>query len=131
MGISPKTSKPERNVRGTSCRNLLCREATLGKSLPEKMADEATDKQLKQVFLTHLDETKPHVQPPRAGVPDARSRRGHKAGRLSGDDGIIEESREVARAKVADIKGRARFAQLSTPAQAAGNITEITRLWQF
>jgi ferritin-like metal-binding protein YciE len=36
-------------------------EKQLVKALP-KMAENATDKQLKQGFLTHLDETKSHVQ---------------------------------------------------------------------
>ena len=48
-----------------------------------KMAEKATDKQLKQGFLTHLDETKTHVQRLEQGVPDAW-RRGQD-GRLSGD----------------------------------------------
>jgi ferritin-like metal-binding protein YciE len=36
-------------------------EKQLVKALP-KMADKATDKQLRQGFLTHLEETKAHVQ---------------------------------------------------------------------
>src|SRR5665213_1278574 len=58
----------ERPVRAPAAGHLLRREAAregaakqLVKALP-KMAEKATDKQLKQGFLTHLDETKIHVQ---------------------------------------------------------------------
>ena len=42
-------------------KDIYYAEKQLVKALP-KMAEKATDKQLKQGFLTHLDETRTHVQ---------------------------------------------------------------------
>src|SRR5258707_6755140 len=68
-------------------------EKQLVKALP-KMAEKATDKQLKQGFLTHLDETKTHVQ----RLEQVFQMHGAevKAVDCPAIDGIIEEADEVA-----------------------------------
>ena len=64
-----------------------------------KMAEKATDKQLKQGFLTHLDETKTHVQ--RLEQVFQMIGAEAKAVDCPAIDGIIEEADEVA-GEVAD-----------------------------
>src|ERR1700675_3349933 len=58
------------------------------------MADKATDKQLKQGFLTHLDETRTHVQ----RLEEVFRMHGAeiKAVNCPAIDGIIKEADEVA-----------------------------------
>jgi len=67
-------------------------EKQLVKALP-KMAEKATDKQLKQGFLSHLDETKTRVQ----RLEQVFQMHGAevKAVKCPAIDGIIEEADEV------------------------------------
>jgi ferritin-like metal-binding protein YciE len=67
-------------------------ENQLVKALP-KMADKATDKQLKQGFLTHLEETKAHVQ--RLEQVFQMFGIAAKAVDCPAIDGIIEEADEI------------------------------------
>jgi ferritin-like metal-binding protein YciE len=73
-------------------------EHQLVKALP-KMAEKATDKQLKQGFLTHLEETNTHVQ----RLEQVFQMHGSQAKAVDcpAIDGIIEEAEEVA-GEVAD-----------------------------
>src|SRR5258707_4107253 len=73
-------------------------EKQLVKALP-KMAEKATDQQLKQGFLTHLDETKTHVQ----RVEQVFQMLGAQAKAVDcpAIDGIIKEASEIA-GEVAD-----------------------------
>jgi ferritin-like metal-binding protein YciE len=73
-------------------------EEQLVKALP-KMAEKATDKRLKQGFLTHLDETKTHVQRLEQIFQMLGAK--PKAVDCPAIDGIIEEADEVA-GEVAD-----------------------------
>lgn len=95
-------------------------EKQLVKALP-KMAEKATDKQLKQCFLTHLDETKTHVQ----RLEQVFQMHGAevKAVDCPAIDGIIEEADEVT-SEVAD--KAVLDAALINVAQAAEHY-EITR----
>ena len=90
------------------------------KALP-KMADKATDKQLKQGFLTHLDETKIHVQ--RLEQVFQMQGVAAKAVTCPAIDGIIKEADETA-GDVADKK--VLDAALINAAQAAEHY-EIVR----
>jgi Domain of unknown function (DUF892) len=56
-----KTSKTMNDLFVRQLQDIYYAEQQLVKALP-KMAEKATDKHLKQGFLTHLDETKTHVQ---------------------------------------------------------------------
>ena len=73
--------------------DLYDAEQRLVKALP-KMADKAADKQLKQGFLTHLEETKTHVQ----RLEQVFQMHGAqvKAVDCPAIDGIIKEADEVA-----------------------------------
>jgi ferritin-like metal-binding protein YciE len=95
-------------------------ENQLVKALP-KMAEKATDKQLKQGFLTHLDETKTHVQ--RLEQVFQMLGAEPKALDCPAIDGIIEEAEEVA-GEVAD--KQVLDAALINAAQAAEHY-EIAR----
>ena len=79
-------------------KDLYSAEKQLVKALP-KMAEKATDKQLKQGFLAHLDETRTHVQ----RLEEVFRMHGAevKAVNCPAIDGIIEEADEVA-GEVAD-----------------------------
>jgi ferritin-like metal-binding protein YciE len=79
-------------------RDIYYAEQQLVKALP-KMAEKATDPQLKQGFLTHLDETKTHVQ----RLEQVFQIHGSevKAIDCPAIDGIIEEAEETA-GEVAD-----------------------------
>src|SRR5665213_4327459 len=61
MGLFTKDIKTMNDLFVHQLQDIYYAEKQLVKALP-KMADKATDKQLKQGFLTHLDETKIHVQ---------------------------------------------------------------------
>ena len=61
MGLFTKDIKTMNDLFVHQLQDIYYAEKQLVKALP-KMADKATDKQLKQGFLTHLDETKTHVQ---------------------------------------------------------------------
>ena len=73
-------------------------EKQLVKALP-KMAEKSTDKQLKQGFLTHLEETRTHLQ--RLEQVFQMHRAEVKAVNCPAIDGIIQEADEVA-GEVAD-----------------------------
>jgi ferritin-like metal-binding protein YciE len=93
MGIFTKDIKTINDLFVHQLRDIYYAEQQLVKALP-KMAEKATDNQLKQGFLTHRDETKTHVQRleqvfKMLGV-DA------KAVDCPAIDGIIEEANEVA-----------------------------------
>jgi ferritin-like metal-binding protein YciE len=61
MGLFTKDIKTMNDLFVHQLQDIYYAENQLVKALP-KMAEKATDKQLKQGFLTHLDETKTHVQ---------------------------------------------------------------------
>src|SRR5881394_3142740 len=61
MGLFTKDIKTMNDLFVNQLQDIYYAEKQLVKALP-KMADKATDKQLKQGFLTHLEETKTHVQ---------------------------------------------------------------------
>jgi ferritin-like metal-binding protein YciE len=93
MGLFTKDIKTMNDLFVHQMQDIYYAEKQLVKALP-KMAEKATDKQLKQGFLTHLDETKTHVQRleqvfQMQGI-DAR------AVNCPAIDGIIKEADEVA-----------------------------------
>ena len=61
MGLFTKDIKTMNDLFAHQLQDIYYAEKQLVKALPE-MADKATDPQLKQGFLTHLQETKTHVQ---------------------------------------------------------------------
>src|SRR3981081_4916891 len=61
MGIFTKDTRTMNALFVHQLQDIYYAEKQLVKALP-KMAEKATDKQLKQGFLTHLDESKTHVQ---------------------------------------------------------------------
>jgi len=61
MGLFTKDIKNMNDLFTHQLQDIYYAEKQLVKALP-KMADKATDAQLKQGFLTHLDETRTHVQ---------------------------------------------------------------------
>ena len=61
MGLFTQDIKTMNDLFLHQLQDIYYAEKQLVKALP-KMAEKATDKQLKQGFLTHLDETKTHVQ---------------------------------------------------------------------
>src|SRR3981081_1474316 len=61
MGLFSRDIKTMNDLFVQQVTGIYYAEKQLVKAL-QKMADKATDKQLKQGFLTHLDETKTHVQ---------------------------------------------------------------------
>src|SRR6476469_11150096 len=61
MGLFTKDIKTMNDLFVHQWQDIYYAEKQLVKALP-KMAEKATDSQLKQGFLTHLDETKMHVQ---------------------------------------------------------------------
>ena len=62
MGLFTKDIKTMNDLFVHQLQDIYYAEQQLTKALP-KMADKATDPQLKQGFLTHLEETKQHVEP--------------------------------------------------------------------
>jgi ferritin-like metal-binding protein YciE len=120
MGLFTKDIKTMDDLFLHQLQDIYYAEKQLVKALP-KMAEKATDKQLKQGFLTHLDETKTHVQ------------RLEQVFKMHGDaveavdcpaiDGIIEEADEVA----GEVANKSVLdAALINAAQAAEHY-EITR----
>jgi ferritin-like metal-binding protein YciE len=93
MGLFTKDIKTMNDLFVHQLQDIYYAEKQLVKALP-KMADKATDKQLKQGFLTHLDETKTHVQ----RLEQVFQMHGAevKAVNCPAIDGIIEEADEVA-----------------------------------
>jgi ferritin-like metal-binding protein YciE len=120
MGLFTKDIKTMNDLFVHQLQDIYYAEKQLVKALP-KMADKATDKQLKQGFLTHLDETKAHVE----RLEQVFKMHGAevKAVDCPAIDGIIEEADEVA-GEVADKS--VLDAALINAAQAAEHY-EITR----
>src|ERR1700744_6688289 len=61
MGLFTKDIKTMDDLFMHQLQDIYYAEKQLVKALP-KMAEKAADKQLKQGFMSHLDETKTHVQ---------------------------------------------------------------------
>src|SRR4029078_3415045 len=120
MGLFTRDIKTMNDLFIHQLQDIYYAEKQLVKALP-KMAEKATDKQLKQGFLTHLDETRTHVQ----RLEEVFRMHGAegKAVDCPAIDGIIEEADEgpgeVADKAVLD-------AALINAAQAAEHY-EITR----
>src|SRR6201992_795379 len=98
MGLFTRDIKTMNDLFLHQLQDIYYAEKQLVKALP-KMADKATDKQLKQGFLTHLDETRTHVQRLQQGV--GLLNLAPKAVDCPAIDGIIEEADEVT-GEVAD-----------------------------
>ena len=98
MGLFSRDIKTMNELFVHQLQDIYYAEKQLVKALP-KMADTATDQQLKQGFLTHLDETKTHVQ----RLEQVFQMHGAevKAVDCPAIDGIIKEADEVA-GEVAD-----------------------------
>jgi len=120
MGLFTKDIKTMNDLFVHSYRISYYAEKQLVKTLP-KMADKATDKQLKQGFLAHLEETKTHVQ----RLEQVFKMHGAevKAVDCPAIDGIIEEADDIA-GEVED--KRVLDAALINAAQAAEHY-EIAR----
>jgi ferritin-like metal-binding protein YciE len=93
MGLFTKDIKTMNDLFVHQLQDIYYAEKQLVKALP-KMADKATDKQLKQGFLTHLEETKTHVQ----RLEQVFQMHGAevKAVNCPAIDGIIKEADETA-----------------------------------
>ena len=93
MGLFSKDIKTMDDLFVHQLQDIYYAEKQLVKALP-KMAEKATDKQLKQGFLTHLDETRTHVQ----RLEEVFRMHGAevKAADCPAIDGIIEEADDVA-----------------------------------
>jgi ferritin-like metal-binding protein YciE len=98
VGLFTKDIKTMNDLFVHQLQDVYYAEQQLVKALP-KMADQATDKQLKQGFLTHLEETKTHVE--RLEQVFKMHGAAVKAVDCPAIDGIIEEANEVA-GEVAD-----------------------------
>ena len=93
MGLFTKDIKTMNDLFIHQLQDIYYAEKQLVKALP-KMAEKATDKLLKQSFLTHLDETRTHV----TRLEEVFRMHGAevKAVDCPAIDGIIEEADEVA-----------------------------------
>src|ERR1700682_321724 len=93
MGLFTRDIKTMSDLFVHQLQDIYYAEKQLVKAL-QKMADKATDKQLKQGFLAHLDETKTHVQ----RLEQVFQMHGAevKAVDCPAIDGIINEADEVA-----------------------------------
>jgi ferritin-like metal-binding protein YciE len=93
MGLFTKDIKTMDDLFVHQLQDIYYAEKQLVKALP-KMADQATDPQLKQGFLTHLEETKGHVK----RLEQVFEMHGAqvKAVDCPAIDGIIEEAEETA-----------------------------------
>jgi len=98
MGLFTKDIKTMNDLFVHQLQDIYYAEKQLVKALP-KMAGKVTDPQLKQGILTHLDETKTHVQ--RLEEVFKMHKAEAKAVDCPAIDGIIEEADEVA-SEVAD-----------------------------
>src|SRR5579872_2123080 len=98
MGLFTRDIKTMNDLFVHQLQDIYYAEKQLVKALP-KMADKATDKQLKEGFLTHLDETKTHVQ----RLEEVFRMHGAEVEAVDcpAIDGIIEEAEETA-GEVAD-----------------------------
>ena len=120
MGLFTKDIKTMNDLFAHQLQDIYYAEKQLVKALP-KMADQATDKQLKEGFLTHLDETKVHVQ----RLEQVFKSLGFevKAVDCPAIDGILEEADEVT----GEVEDKAVLdAALIASAQAVEHY-EITR----
>jgi len=120
MGLFSKDIKTMNDLFIHQLQDIYYAEKQLVKALP-KMAEKATDKQLKQGFLSHLDQTRTHVQ----RLEEVFRMHGAevKAVNCPAIDGIIEEADDVA----GEIADKAVLdAALINAAQAAEHY-EITR----
>src|SRR5450755_3329641 len=120
MGLFTKDIKTMNDLFLHQLQDIYYAENQLVKALP-KMAEKASDPQLKQGFLTHLDETRTHVK--RLEQVFQMYGAEVKAVDCPAIDGIIEEAEEVA-GEVAD--KAVLDAALINAAQAAEHY-EITR----
>ena len=93
MGLFTKDIKTMNDLFVHQLQDMYYAEKQLVKAIP-KMAEKATDQQLKQGFLTHLDETRTHVQ--RLEQVFQMFGIAAKAVDCPAIDGIIEEADEVA-----------------------------------
>jgi ferritin-like metal-binding protein YciE len=93
MGLFTKDIKTMNDLFVHQLRDIYYAEKQLVKALP-KMAGKATENQLKQGFLTHLDETKGHVE--RLEQVFQMIGAEVKAVDCPAIDGIIEEANEIA-----------------------------------
>ena len=120
MGLFTKDIKTMNDLFVHQLQDIYYAENQLVKALP-KMAEKASDPQLKQGFLTHLDETRTHLK----RLEQVFGMHGAvvKAVDCPAIDGIIEEADEVA-GEVAD--KAVLDAALINAAQAAEHY-EITR----
>jgi ferritin-like metal-binding protein YciE len=98
MGLFTKDIKTMNDLFVHQLQDIYYAEKQLVKA-PPKMAEKATDNQLKQGFLAHLDETKTHVQ--RLEQVFQMIGVAVKAVDCPAIDGIIKEADEVA-GEVAD-----------------------------
>jgi len=120
MGLFTKDIKTMNDLFVHQLRDIYYAEKQWVKALP-KMAEKATDPQLKQGFLSHLKETEGHV----ARLEDVFKMHGvvAKAVDCPAIDGIIEEADETA----GEVEDKAVLdAALINAAQAAEHY-EITR----
>jgi ferritin-like metal-binding protein YciE len=120
MGLFTRDIKTMDDLFVHQLQDIYYAEQQLVKALP-KLADKATEKQLKQDFLLHLDETKIHVQ--RLEQVFKSLGLAVKAVNCPAIDGIIEETNEVT-GEVAD--AAVLDAALINAAQAAEHY-EIAR----
>jgi len=120
IGLFTKDIKTMNDLFAHQLQDIYYAEKQLVKALP-KMADKATDKQLKEGFLTHFEETRVHVQ--RLEQVFKGLGLEVKAVDCPAIDGIIEEAEEVT-GEVADKK--VLYAALINAAQAAEHY-EIVR----
>jgi ferritin-like metal-binding protein YciE len=93
MGLFTRDIKTMNDLFVHQLQDIYYAEQQLVKALP-KMADKASDQQLKQGFLSHLDETRGHVQ--RLEQVFQTIGKSAKAVDCPAIDGIIEEADEVA-----------------------------------
>jgi ferritin-like metal-binding protein YciE len=93
MGLFTKDIKTMNDLFVHQLQDIYYAEKQLVSALP-KMAEKATENQLKQGFLTHLEETKTHVQRLEEvfGMIGAKV----KAVNCPAIDGIIQEANETA-----------------------------------
>jgi ferritin-like metal-binding protein YciE len=120
MGLFTRDIKTMNDLFMHQLQDIYYAEKQLVKALP-KMAEKATDQQLKQGFLTHLDETKTHVQ----RVEQVFQMLGAQAKAVDcpAIDGIIKEANEI----VGEVADKAVLdAALINAAQAAEHY-EIAR----
>ena len=120
MGLFTKDIKTMNDLFVHQLQDIYYAEQQLVKALP-KLADKATDPQLKQAFLSHLKETEGHVK----RLEDVFQMHGVKAKAVNcpAIDGIIQEANETA----GEVEEKAVLdAALINAAQAAEHY-EITR----